>query len=135
MSKEREVVLVFRDLLKRINDTADAVEKSPMDMEFIRNSAEEYKTLEVEYNELLSLPANEVTSNFMFKMVYNGFAETMKNLVKLVGLHYNNLILFYDEEQDNDLAETIVAVKRFREQCNKNFSKVEKQLSAMGHID
>ena len=106
-----------------------------MDMNAIREASEEYKSLEKEYNEILSLPANQVTNNFMFKLVYNGFAETMKNLVKLVGLHYNNLILFYDNEQDDDLAETIVAVKEFRRQCNQNFKKVEKQLSTMGHVD
>ena len=134
MSKEKEIVLTFRDLLTRTNKMADAAEKTPIDIEFIKAEAETYKEKEVEYKELLSLPADEVTDNFMFKMIYGGFSEVMLNLVTLVGLYYNNLQLFFDKDEEK-LKETIEELGDFRNQCNKRFKKVEKQLSKMGHVD
>ena len=136
MVKEKEIVLLFRDILDRTNALADAVEKEPVDIEFVKSARETYLDKYKEGLDLLSLPANEVTDNFMFKLMYGSFSETMKNLLLLVGLYYKNMVTFYgvDGEEQN-LKETIQDIGKFRKECNKRFKKVEAQLASIGHVD
>lgn len=136
MSKEKEIVLLFRDILDRTNKMADAAEKNPMDIEFIRAERKTYLENYEDNKALLSLPANEVTSNFMFKAVYKGFSETMLQLLTLVGLYYKNLDLLHDNpENAQKLQETVSELGDFRNECNKRFKKVEAQLATLGRVD
>jgi hypothetical protein len=136
MSKEKEIVLLFRDILTRTNEMADAAEKTPMDIEFIRAERKTYLEHYEENKALLALPASEVTTNFMFKAVYKGFAETMTQLLTLVGLYYKNLDLLHDNPEDAEkLKETVSELGNFRNECNKRFKKVEAQMSAIGKVD
>ena len=136
MLKEKDVVLLFRDILNRTNALADAVEKDPINIEFIKSENETYQASYEEGVKLLSLPASEVTDNFMFKLMYGSFSDTMQQLLKLVGLYYNNMLTFYGTEgAEENLANTIEAIGKFRKECNKRFKKVESQLSAIGHVE
>ena len=136
MVKEKEIVLLFRDILDRTNELADAVEKNPVDIEFVKTARESYLSKYQEGLDLLSLPANEVTDNFMFKMMYGSFSETMKNLLLLVGLYYKNMVTFYGVEgEETNLKETIQDIGKFRKECNKRFKKVAAQLASIGHVD
>ncbi len=135
MSKEKEIVLVFRDILTRINTLADAAEKEPIDIELIKSEKASYLESYEERKALLALPASEVTSNFMFKLMYGSFSETMNNLLNLLGLYYNNITLFYEENAEESLKETIQEFGEFRKECNKRFKKVEAQLSSIGNVE
>lgn len=136
MVKEKEIVLLFRDILDRTNDLADAVEKEPVDIEFVKTARASYLGKYQEGLDLLSLPASEVTDNFMFKMMYGSFSETMKNLLLLVGLYYKNMVTFYGVEgEETNLKETIQDIGKFRKECNKRFKKVAAQLASIGHVD
>lgn len=136
MSKEKEIVLIFRDILTRTNEMADAAEKNPMDIDFIRAERKTFLESYEEHKALLSLPANEVTSNFMFKMMYGNFSKTMLDLLTLVGLYYKNLDIFYGVESDKqNLDDTVAELGKFRSECNKRFKKVEAQLSSIGHVE
>ena len=136
MSKEKEIVLLFRDILTRTNEMADAAEKDPMDIEFIRAERKTYLEKYEDNKALLSLPASEVTSNFMFKMMYGNFSDTMLKLLTLVGLYYKNIDRFYGvPEDEQNLKDTVKELGNFRQECNKRFKKVEAQLSSIGHVD
>ena len=136
MSKEKEIVLIFRDVLDRTNELADAVKCSPIDIEFIRERRKSYLSKYKEDIALLDLPASEVTDNFMFKLMYGGFSATMKNLVMLIGLYYKNVDHYYGvEEEKEKFNETLAEIEKFRTECNKKFKKVEAQLASIGHVD
>ena len=136
MIKEKDIVLLFREILNRTNDLADIVEKDEIDIEAIKEARASYLARYKDDIALLKLPANEVTDNFMFKLMYGNFSETMQNLVMLVGLYYKNMVTFYDVEgEEQNLQETIQDISKFRKECNKRFKKVEAQLSSICQVD
>ena len=129
MSKEKEIAMIFKEILDRTNELADVLEKKPIDIDFIRTQRKSYLEHYEENKALLELPVSEISSSAGFSLIYRGFGKDMSGMYTLVGLNYKNLDTTYGVDGKEEEFEGYVnQVLNFRTFLNKNFKKVIKKM-------